>query len=279
MYSLWQIRRIIKRDSRNAVLDNWAPLLTLSCIHALLALPFTYLLLIRGQIVSVTGLFLFFVQFLLLAPMELGQKRCYLHALRHQPVRIMEALTYYRSREGYATSMILVGFFRIITFILTLFCSYMITMILILLSGYLHFYWSLDAVVYLFRWEILMRTLQRLRPDVLIFLLIVSLTGFVVVMLVQLWVKVFLARYLCAYNLMLDRPNMRLSMAFEQSRSIMRGHTEDMFWMYLSFIPWIVLVPLTAGLALIFFMPYLECCEMLYLEYFRDCYQKAGNSL
>lgn len=279
MYSFWQIRRIIKRDSRRAVWDNGAPLLTLSCIHAILSLPFTYLLLIRGQIVSVAGLFLFFVQLLLLGPLELGQKRCYLRALRHQPVRMEESIAYYRNRESYATSIILVGFFRIVTFILTLFCSYMVTMILILLSGYLHFYWSLDAVAYLFRWELLVGALRRLQPNVLLFLLLISLAGFVVVMLVQLWVKVFLARYLCAYNLMLDRPNMRLSVAFEQSRSIMRGHTEDMFWMYLSFIPWIVLVPLTAGLALIFFMPYLECCEMLYLEYFRDCYQKAGNSL
>lgn len=279
MYGFWQIRRIIKRDSRSAVLDNWVPLLAVSCIHALLSLPFTYLLLIRGQIVSVAGIFIFFAQLLLLAPMELGQKRCYLRALRHQPVNIAEAVTYYRNRESYATSIILVGFFRIITFILTLFCSYMVTMILILLSGYLHFFWSLDAVAYLFRWELLVGALRRLQPNVFIFVAIISLTGFVVVMLVQLWVKVFLARYLCAFNLMLDRPNIRLPMAFEQSRSIMRGHTEDMFWMYLSFVPWIVLVPLTMGLALIFFMPYLECCEMLYLEYFRDYYQKAGNSL
>lgn len=279
MYNFWQIRRIIKRDSRAAVLRNWLPLLTLSCLHGLISLPFTYLLLVRGQIVSATGLFLFFGELLLMAPLSLGQRRCYLRALRHQPVRVSEAFSYYRGKEPYVSSLALVGFFSIITFILTLFCSYMVTMILILLSGYVHFFLNLDVFAYLVQWNLLAQALRRLQPDVLLFLLFISLTGFVVVMLVQLWVKVFLARYLCAYNLMLDRPGMRLSVAFEQSRSIMRGHTEDMFWLYISFIPWILLVPLTAGLVMVFLVPYLQTCEILYLEYFRDCYHRAGNCL
>lgn len=279
MYNFWQIRRMIKRDSRIAIIRHWTTLLPLACIHGLISLPFTYLLLVRGQIVSVTGIFLCFGELLLVAPLSLGQRRCYLRALRHQPVRIEEAFSYYRGKEAYTTSLILVGFFKIITFILTLFCSYMVTMILILLSGYLHFFLNLDVFAYLVQWNLLAQALQRLQPNVLLFLLFICLTGFVVVMLVQLWVKVFLARYLCAYNLMLDRPGMRLSVAFEQSHSIMRGHTEDMFWLYISFIPWILLVPLTAGLVTVFLVPYLETCEILYLEYFRECYHRAGNSL
>lgn len=62
--------------------------------------------------------------------------------------------------------------------------------------------------------------------------------------------------YSMAYYVMADNPQMTAREALNESKAIMHGHKWDLFVLYLSFIPWILLVCVTFGIAAIYVVPY-----------------------
>lgn len=66
------------------------------------------------------------------------------------------------------------------------------------------------------------------------------------------------------------------SACMRKSRELMRGHKLDYFILYLSFIGWMLLVPFTLGLLLIWLVPYIQFSSQIFYE---DLLAKKENSL
>ena len=63
--------------------------------------------------------------------------------------------------------------------------------------------------------------------------------------------------------------------ASTRSREIMRGHRFDLFWLYLSFIGWILLSILTLGIGLLWLAPYTGASE---IAFYNDLKAEQGEA-
>lgn len=64
--------------------------------------------------------------------------------------------------------------------------------------------------------------------------------------------------YSMSWFILAENPNMTAREAIRESKEIMNGHKMDFFVLSLSFIPWILLVYVTLGIASIYVMPYMQ---------------------
>jgi len=64
--------------------------------------------------------------------------------------------------------------------------------------------------------------------------------------------------YSMAYFVLADNPELSAKEALDESKRITSGHIGDLFVLYLSFIPWVLLGAITCGLALIYVVPYMQ---------------------
>ncbi len=64
--------------------------------------------------------------------------------------------------------------------------------------------------------------------------------------------------YSQAYYILAEHPEMTAKEALDESIDMMDGHKMDYFVLSLSFIPWLLLVSITCGLAALYVAPYVE---------------------
>ena len=64
--------------------------------------------------------------------------------------------------------------------------------------------------------------------------------------------------YSMAYFVLADNPELSAKESLDESKRITSGHIGDLFVLYLSFIPWVLLGAITCGLALIYVVPYMQ---------------------
>lgn len=64
-----------------------------------------------------------------------------------------------------------------------------------------------------------------------------------------------------------NEPELSAWKAIKKSKAMMKGHKFDLFYLYLSFIGWILLAVLTLGIGLIWLLPYMQCSIA---EFYRD---------
>lgn len=78
-----------------------------------------------------------------------------------------------------------------------------------------------------------------------------------------LWVPGIIAayRYAMAPYLMAEYPEMGIQEAVNRSKQMMDGHKWRLFCLHMSFIGWAILSLFTAGLLLIWLMPYMQAAE------------------
>lgn len=65
--------------------------------------------------------------------------------------------------------------------------------------------------------------------------------------------------------------------AIHRSRMMMRGHKFDLFWLYLSFIGWVFLCLLTAGIGFLWLAPYIQTAEAAFYEEVKADYALNGG--
>ena len=63
--------------------------------------------------------------------------------------------------------------------------------------------------------------------------------------------------YSMTYYILADNPNMTASQAITASKEMMKGYKGKLFLLYLSFIGWALLCPLTVGLGYLWLWPYI----------------------
>ena len=61
-----------------------------------------------------------------------------------------------------------------------------------------------------------------------------------------------------SYYILAENPDMTAREALNESKAIMHGHKMDLFVLELSFIPWLLLVAVTLGIAAIWVEPYMQ---------------------
>jgi len=71
------------------------------------------------------------------------------------------------------------------------------------------------------------------------------------------------------FYLMADDPKLEPSEAQTKSMKLMSGHKMELFSLYLSFVPWLLLVVVTVGLALIYVAPYFSATMAEYYNYLK----------
>lgn len=72
-----------------------------------------------------------------------------------------------------------------------------------------------------------------------------------------------------------EHPKIGVWEASTRSREIMRGHRFDLFWLYLSFIGWILLGVLTFGIGYLWLSPYLSASE---IAFYNDLKAEQGEA-
>ncbi|MBQ5416090.1 MAG: DUF975 family protein [Bacteroidales bacterium] len=74
-----------------------------------------------------------------------------------------------------------------------------------------------------------------------------------------------------------DNPELSASEAIHRSRMMMRGHKFDLFWLWLSFIGWMFLCILTAGIGFLWLCPYMETAQAAFYQDVKAEYELKGG--
>ena len=99
--------------------------------------------------------------------------------------------------------------------------------------------------------------------------------GLMIVMniLVLLWSLLFIIpgiiaslRYGMAFFVLADNPDMKVLEVISESKRLMWGNKMKLFCLHLSFLGWVILALLTAGVGVIFLMPYLTATKAGFYE-------------
>lgn len=97
--------------------------------------------------------------------------------------------------------------------------------------------------------------------------------GLITRIVIGLWTLLFVVpgiikfyQYIFVHNIIHDNPNLSPKQARELSRRMTDGYKGDLFVMHLSFIPWLLLVGITFGIASIYVVPYISCTSAMYYE-------------
>ena len=111
-------------------------------------------------------------------------------------------------------------------------------------------------------------------------------TKFVSTLLVSiftiLWTLLFIVpgivkalSYSMTRYILLDRPELSATEAINESRKMMDGHKMELFVLELSFIGWILLGIITAGIAMIYVTPYMETTTAAFYETIKGAEAKS----
>lgn len=98
---------------------------------------------------------------------------------------------------------------------------------------------------------------EYLGKSIILFLLVAIFTCLWSLLLVIPGIIMAFA-YSMSWFVLAENPNMTAREAIRESKEIMNGHKMDFFVLSLSFIPWILLVYVTLGIASIYVLPYMQ---------------------
>lgn len=104
-----------------------------------------------------------------------------------------------------------------------------------------------------------------------------------VIILTIMWTLLFIipgliaaVKYSLTYYIIAENPDIPITDAVDMSKNMMDGHKMDYVMLLLSFIPWLLLVVVTGGLASIYVTPYMNTAFAQFYVMVRDEYN-MGN--
>ena len=74
-----------------------------------------------------------------------------------------------------------------------------------------------------------------------------------------------------------ENPELSANEAIDRSRAMMKGHKFDLFWLFLSFIGWIILAAIPFGLGFLWLTPYMETSVAAFYEDIKADYEINGG--
>ena len=107
---------------------------------------------------------------------------------------------------------------------------------------------------------------------------------FLMSLFIVLWMLLFIIpgivksfSYAMTPYILEENPELSANEAIDRSRAMMRGHKFDLFWLYLSFIGWILLSILTLGIGLLWLAPYMQTATAAFYEDVKADYERNGG--
>ena len=88
-------------------------------------------------------------------------------------------------------------------------------------------------------------------------------------------VKIF--SYAMTPYILEENPELSANEAIDRSRAMMKGHKFDLFWLYLSFLGWIILCFFTLGIGLLWLAPYMQASHAAFYEDVKADYAANGG--
>ena len=74
-----------------------------------------------------------------------------------------------------------------------------------------------------------------------------------------------------------ENPELSANEAIDRSRAMMKGHKFDLFWLFLSFIGWIILAAIPFGIGFLWLTPYMETSVAAFYEDVKADYEVNGG--
>ena len=112
----------------------------------------------------------------------------------------------------------------------------------------------------------------------------VVLLNFMIAIFTMLWTCLLIIpgiimglAYSQANFIMMEHPEMTPMECIKESKRIMDGRKMDLFVLYLSFIPWILLVGITFGIASIYVVPYMTLTLINFYHRIKNGADQAGD--
>ncbi|MBC8571030.1 DUF975 family protein [Zongyangia hominis] len=261
------LRRKIKRDARSALCNNWGKavciLMIMLAVGVLFALfesvisvalgmhTFRELLFLDGyapEAISVTRLALsgamLLLSFLVLAPLSIGVLQWYYRITGGESPEISSIFAMFSSMKTYWKSIWLSFNITIRSAIWTAFLTG---------PGALILYWGVQ-------------TLRRVEGNTGKALAITGiLSGLVLFLLGTVFLLTTLSKYLLAFYLFAEGPEVKVSEAIRASLKYTWEHRFRLFGFFLSFLPWFILCILMVPV--LYVAPYLSCATAIYARY------------
>ena len=268
------IRKMIKADAKQSLSGKWGTAIVLSLLFVLvegwgvaLVQWSGYGFFVNGSIFALAGI-------ALSAPILMGIVEWFLSSLRHEENADEKPFSWFTRERFFPALMVrlfvlLVGFAcslmavlaMLIAFIPALFTRgglYLFDQLRRGMYAIPYFDFPFYSVWPAMRYEII-------GVFVLAGLLVLAVSALII------W---FALRYSAVLNIVADNPKVGLDGAIRKSKEIMRGNCWTMVWFCLSFWGWVLLVPFTFGLVLLYVVPYFSASFILCVEYFRDQHAK-----
>jgi uncharacterized membrane protein len=77
--------------------------------------------------------------------------------------------------------------------------------------------------------------------------------------------------------ILIENPKENIFKIFKRSNDMMRGNTSKYIWMYISFIPWIIVSIFTFGVAALYVFPYIQMTQLNFYYKLKEGYNEKDN--
>ena len=96
------------------------------------------------------------------------------------------------------------------------------------------------------------------------------LISLILLLIIAVYYYIRKLKYILAYKISLDEPNLSAKEILEKSKTLMIGHRKEYFILQLSFIGWRLLAYLTLGIGYIWLIPYIQISLMCFYDKLRE---------
>ena len=98
----------------------------------------------------------------------------------------------------------------------------------------------------------------------------------IAILIANILLSIWLLRYKAAGYILLRHPDKTVRESIGDSIDMMKGHRFEYLVFHLSFIGWVLLIPLTIGFVLLWAIPYICLANALFFQYVEDAYLNPG---
>lgn len=206
--------------------------------------PWVGVLFVIGAVTAIFGIaFSIFVS----SPMKLGYQRYNLNIMDGNGKDLSVLFSYFKN--GYGKSIVLNILYSLITFVISL--PLFAVMLLLLVPA------ALDVVV--LGNDVTEKEILAMLLWVFVFFAVAILTVIVEILVTY--------RYAYCYTVLAEYPEMRVTDAFRNSATLMKGNKWRLFCLQFSFIGWTLLAACcTCGIGIVFLSPYMQAATTAFYD-------------
>lgn len=279
MYSKSMIRGDIKNRAKAALSGHWGTAILIFVINLLLSFGFSALggalitalglnrqLELGGVLVDVSMMYaepiILVLSLFIMVPLSYGMLSWYMSLAQDRAGGVTQIFSWFESGKKYGKSILIQinTFLRTILYLIPLYLLIVLMVVVLVFAGVLTYdmYSYYNPV-----------TETAITALVILFSLLITACAILL--------GIFLLRYNLVPYLAIRNPDEKIGELFRQSIRMMKGHKGELFVFSLSYLGWMLLVPLTCGLAAFYVQPYYNTALTMFAFYVADSYQAQNG--